>query len=303
MTSPPAVFDTQRLRLKRDRASALFDKFDFLKRAVSSALLERLDDVNRQFAQVLELGCHTGTLTRDLAARPGVARVVAVDPSAQMLRGLGNVDRVETLHSGLEHIDLPPQQFDLVVSAMALHWVNDLPGLLIQLRQLLKPDGLLIAGLIGGHSLIELRRSLLQAEAEVTGGAAARVAPFMDGLDGGGLLQRAGFAMPVADTDTLTVRYDGLFNLLQDLRGMGEASSLAGAVKPLRHDVLLRAAEIYAESFGLENGRVPARFDIVWLSGWSPAPHQPQPKRPGSATHSLAEAIGKTEIPAGDKAG
>ena len=201
-----------------------------------------------------------------------------------------------------EALPFGPARFDLVASVMALHWTNDLPGALIQARHILKPDGLFMAAMIGGESLAELRRCLIEAEAAITGGASPRVSPFVDGVDAGQLLQRAGFAMPVSDTDRLTVRYRSILDLMHDLRGMGEAAAFSSPSRPLRRDVLLRAGEIYAARHGDVDGRLPARFDIVWLSGWAPAPGQPVPKRPGSATASLAQAVGATERPAGDPA-
>jgi len=302
-TAPPRIFSPARLRAQRDRSAARFSEFDFLKRRVSSELVERLDDVAREFPNVMDIGAHDGSLSAFLAARPGVRKVLALEPSPAMAAIAGASEGVEARVSLLETLDVPPASFDLAVSALALHWVNDLPGLLVQVRQALKPDGLFLAALFGGETLKELRQSLMQAESELLGGAGARVSPFLDGIDGGRLLQRAGFALPVADSDRLTVTYETLFHLIAELRGMGEASKLAGRVHPLRRDVLMRAAEIHAERFSDPRGRITATFDIVWLAGWAPAPDQPRPKRPGSATHSLAEAVGAKEIPAGEKTG
>ena len=297
------IFSPARLRAQRDRASARFSEFDFLKRRMSSELVERLDDVAREFASVIDIGAHDGQLSGLIAARPGVREVLALEPSPEMVARAGTRQGVRARVSSLETLDLPEGPFDLAVSALALHWVNDLPGLLVQIRQALKPDGLFLAALFGGETLTELRQSLMQAESDILGGAGARVSPFLDGIDGGRLLQRAGFALPVADSDRLSVTYETMFHLIAELRGMGEASKLAGPVHPLRRDVLIRAAEIYAEQFSDARGRILATFDIVWLAGWAPSPDQPQPKRPGSATHSLAQAVGAKELPAGEKAG
>ena len=203
-----------------------------------------------------------------------------------------------------EALPFADASFDLVVSALSLHWVNDLPGALIQIRRALKPDGLFIGIALGGRTLNELRLSLLAAEAELRGGAANRISPFLDVIDGAGLLQRAGFAMPVSDGDALTVRYADPLRLLADLRGMGETAAFARrGAPPLTRSILLRTAEIYRQRFSDSDGRVRATFDLIAMSGWAPSPDQPQPKRPGSATMRLADALGVKEMPAGDKTG
>ena len=198
----------------------------------------------------------------------------------------------------------PKQSFDLVVSALSLHWVNDLPGALIQIRRVLKPDGLFIGTVLGGRTLTELRQSLLAAEEEIRGGAANRVSPMMDVIDAAGLLQRTQFAMPVADNDARTVRYAHPLKLLTDLRGMGETAAFANrSGPPLTRGILMRAMEIYAQRFSDPDGRVRATFEFVTLSGWSPAPDQPKAKRPGSASVRLADALGVKEQATGEKAG
>jgi len=192
---------------------------------------------------------------------------------------------------------------DLVVSALALQFVNDLPGVLVQIRRALKPDGLFLAALLGGETLTELRQSFAAAESDVEGGASPRVAPFADLRELGALLQRAGFALPVTDVDRLTVRYDSAFTLMQDLRRMGATNALfARRHAPLRRVTLLRMAELYAQRFADADGRVRATFEIVWLSGWAPDPSQQQPLKPGSAKARLADALGVREISTGDKA-
>ena len=193
---------------------------------------------------------------------------------------------------------------DLVVSALALQFVNDLPGTLVQIRRALKPDGLFLAALVGGETLTELRQAFAAAESEVEGGVSPRVAPFADVRDLGALLQRAGFALPVTDIDRLTVRYDSPFALMHDLRRMGATNALIERRRtPLRRATLLRMAEIYAERFADPDGRVRATFEIVWLSGWAPHPSQQQPLKPGSAQARLADALGTREISTGEKAG
>jgi SAM-dependent methyltransferase len=193
---------------------------------------------------------------------------------------------------------------DLVVSALALQFVNDLPGALLQIRRALKPDGLFLAALLGGGTLTELRQAFAAAESDVEGGVSPRVAPFADLRDLGALLQRAGFALPVTDTDHLIVRYNTVFGLTHDLRRMGATNALLDRRRaPLKRATLMRMAEIYAQRFADADGRVRATFEIVWLSGWAPHPRQQQPLKPGSASTRLADALGTPEISAGEKAG
>jgi SAM-dependent methyltransferase len=191
---------------------------------------------------------------------------------------------------------------DLVVSALALQFVNDLPGTLVQIRRALKPDGLFLAALIGGETLTELRQSFAAAESEIEGGASPHVAPFADLRELGALLQRTGFALPVTDVDRLTVRYESVFGLMRDLRRMGATNALRARRRtPLRRATLMRMAEIYAQRFSDSDGRVRATFEIIWLSGWAPHPSQQQPLKPGTAQTRLADALGTREIPAGEK--
>ncbi len=179
-----------------------------------------------------------------------------------------------------------------MTSALSLHWVNDLPGTLIQIRRVLKPDGLFLAGLFAAGTLAELRESLIMAETEICGGAALRIAPLPGLRDLAGLLQRAGFVLPVADRETVTVRYDDMRSLLADLKGMGERAAFArGLTRPMRRSVLERAGEIYAQRFSDADGRIRASFEIAYLSGWAPGPDQPTPLKPGSAKVSLADAL------------
>jgi NADH dehydrogenase [ubiquinone] 1 alpha subcomplex assembly factor 5 len=192
-----------------------------------------------------------------------------------------------------EALPFGPGRLDLVLSCFSLHWVNDLPGALAQIRYALKPDGLLLAAMPGGTTLAELRESLMRAELEMGGGAAPRVSPFVDVRDAGMLLQRAGFALPVVDVDTITVTYDHPLRLMQELRAMGEANALAQRDRvPLKRATLLRACEIYRELFGDREERIPATFQILTLSGWGPDPGQPQAIRRGSGKLNLAEAFG-----------
>ena len=193
-----------------------------------------------------------------------------------------------------EPLPIEPASLELVVSALALQFVNDLPGLLAQIRHALKPDGLFLAAIIGGDTLTELRQSFAAAEAEIEGGVSPRVIPFVDVRDAGSLLQRAGFALPVTDVDRITVRYDNAFALMQDLRRMGATNILVErSKKPTRRATMLRMVEIYSERFADPDGRIRATFDIVWMSGWTPHESQQKPLKPGSAKMSLADAVTK----------
>ena len=246
----------------------------------------------RSFPLAVDLGARDGAFARALAASPAAARIgtlIEADLSHAMLAGRSGL-RVQLDE---EALPFAPESLDLVVSVLSLHWVNDLPGALIQIRRALKPDGLFVASILGGQTLTELRQALLTAEVELTGGAGPRIAPFADALDAAGLLQRAGFALPVADIDHVTVRYAHPIKLMADLRAMGETNALAErARRPLSRAVLARACEIYAERFADPDGRVRATFDIITLTGWAPHPDQQQPLKPGSAKMRLADAAG-----------
>jgi SAM-dependent methyltransferase len=292
------VFDRALVARHRERAAATFAEHSFLKARAAEDIAERLSAVNRHFPRVLDLGAQDGTLGRALKAHAGSADRVGEIVGAD-LASFGGANRIVDE----ELLPFEPQSFDLVVSALSMHWVNDLPGALIQIRNVLSPDGLFIGSVLGGRTLFELRQSLLAAEEEIRGGAAQRVSPFLDVVDGAGLMQRAGFAMPVADGDSVTVRYREPMRLLADLKGMGETAAFAEKGRPpLSRRMLARAMEIYRERFSDPDGKCRATFEIVTLSGWAPAPDQPKPKRPGSATVRLADALGVKEHGAGEKA-
>lgn len=300
MPADHIVFDRDLVRRRRDRLAGGAGTHDFLLRQVAEDLAWRLSLVRREFAVAIDLGAHHGPVSRAIGRLPGVGLVIAVDHSSRLLAGADGPRVV----ADEELLPFRPRSLDLVVSGLALQLVNDLPGTLAQIERALKPDGLFLAALLGGATLSELRQALVAAEIETTGGASPRVAPFADVRDMGGLLQRAGFALPVADSDTVEVGYADALALMRDLRGMGAANALVErSRKPLRRDTLMRAAEIYAERFGRPDGRIVATFEIVTLTGWSPAASQPRPLRPGSATARLADALGATEAPAGEPAG
>ena len=263
---PVALFDRRAWRLHRDRA-ARNGCVDFLHNEVADRILDRLDDSGRHFRKALDLGTHNGALARGLERRPEIEVVVAADPSFVFLRRGAGIRVV----ADPELVPFAEGSFDLVVSALALHWVGDLPGTLVQLRRVLKPDGLLLAAMLGGASLVELRTALFEAELAEEGGVSPRVSPAADLRDIAALLLRTGYAMPVADTETLTVTYPDAVAIMHDLRGMGETNALSARRRtPLRRSTLARAAALYAERFGLPEGRIPATFEILFLTGRAP---------------------------------
>ncbi len=286
MSDAPVIFDRALLRRRQKRALAQ-GPADFLLAAAVDELVARLSAVQRTFSRALDVGGPLPMLAQALGQPGREVLRVSDDPA---FAGPGAF-----LLAGHETLPVEPASFDLVVSALALQWVNDLPGLLAQIRRALKPDGLLLACLIGNASLSELRASFIAAETELEGGVSPRVAPFGDVRELGRLLQRAGFALPVVDYETLTVRYDSMFGLMADLRAMGATNPLvARSRKPLRRATLMRAAEIYAERYSDPDGRVRASFDIVWLSGWAPHESQQKPAARGSGQVSLADALKAT---------
>jgi SAM-dependent methyltransferase len=303
MSDPPRLFDRALHRRRLDRAARGFASANFLKRRAAEDIVLRLEAVRRNFPVAVDLGARDGVLAAALAASEARAKVgllVETDLSQAMQRARGGVRVV----ADEERLPFAPASIDLVVSSLVLHWTNDLVGALIQIRRALKPDGLFLGAILGGATLTELRQALTAAELDVAGGAGPRVSPFADAYDGGGLLQRAGFAMPVADVDRVRVRYRDALALMRDLRAMGETNVLAANQdRPLTRDLIARAGQIYAERFGEADGRVVATFEVVTLTGWAPHPDQPQPLRPGSARTRLADALGAEERSAGEKAG
>lgn len=287
MAQPPPIFDRalQRHRLARALAAGAED---FLLAWTIEELCERLTTVKRRFHKIVDIGTPLPRLAHALAAGDQQALVFRL---AALPATLGAAP-VLALVGDEEVLPFKPESFDLAVSALALHHVNDLPGALVQIRRMLRPDGLFLAAMLGGRSLEELRQALAMAETEITGGVSPRVAPFADVRDMGGLLQRAGFALPVADSEPLTVRYANLFALAADLRAMGATNALAlRSQRPAKRRIFLRAAEIYAERFGDPDGRVRATFEIIFLSGWAPHESQQKPLAPGSAQMRLADAL------------
>jgi SAM-dependent methyltransferase len=271
--SPPVLFDRALLRVRQRRAARM-GAVPFLLDRVAEDMAERLQAVLRVFQHAADVGTPGDQVRNALAAH---------------VAGLSPID---LLVDESEALGLSPESLDLAVSGLAFQFVNDLPGLLAQVRRALKPDGFLLAATIGGETLTELRQAFAAAESELEGGISPRVAPFADLRDAGVLLQRAGFALPVTDVDRVVVRYGDAFALMHDLRRMGAANILAERRRtPLRRATLLRMAQIYHERFADPDGRVRATFDIVWLSGWAPHESQQKPLQPGSAKASLEDAV------------
>jgi SAM-dependent methyltransferase len=288
----PRLFDDHRLRLHLSRAIRR-GYAGFLVEALAGELADRLATLTRRFPLALDAGAPIAAVSAALAAGGRVDRVVRAallpEPDTAVFDGVA--------------LPFAPTSFDLIVSIFALHAVNDLPGALVQIRAALKPDGLFIGCLMAGESLIELRQSFLSAESDTAGGAAARVAPMADLRDLGALLQRAGFALPVADMERTVVRHADPLGLIADLRGMGLTNPLAGRVPLLSRTALALALDNYRRRFTDADGRSRATFDIAWLSGWAPHASQQQPLAPGSAKTRLAEALGTIEHKAGEVAG
>jgi SAM-dependent methyltransferase len=296
MSQSPILFDRHVLRARQRRAQRQGDA-DFLIERVADDMADRLSTVLRRFDLAVDLGTPSDHVRRALAASGKVGAVVAASPIAPAPEGPLTVIADE------EALPFRDQSLDLVVSALSLQFVNDLPGALVQIRRALRPDGLLLAALLGGDTLTELRQALAEAEAEVENGMSPRVIPFADVRELGGLLQRAGFALPVTDVDRISVRYDSPLALMYDLRRMGATNVLTERRrKPTRRATLMRMIEIYGDRFADADGRIRATFEIVWLSGWTPHESQQQPLPPGSAQRRLADALGTTERPAGEKA-
>jgi SAM-dependent methyltransferase len=296
MSSGPQIFDRSLLRARQTRARAL-GPATFLLDRVAGELGERLSAVLRRFDIGVDLGTPTDVVRRALAASGKVGTIIAAEFGATTL------DR-SFLRAAADEELLPfaDGSLDLVTSALALQFVNDLPGTLIQIRRALKPDGLLLAALVGGDSLAELREAIAAAESEIEEGVSPHIAPFADVRELGALLQRAGFALPVIDNERLIVRYDSVLALMHDLRRMGATNVLhERRRKPLKRTTLERMADIYSRRFSDADGRLRASFEIIWLSAWAPHESQQKPLKPGSAAQRLADALGTREISSGEK--
>ncbi|MGV9008378.1 methyltransferase domain-containing protein [Brevundimonas sp.] len=283
---PPAIFDARRRASHLARSEHRFAAADFLHDRAAENAAHSLEVILRDFPDAVDLSAHPGPFAGRLADSDAAVRVGTVRPIA---------DPDTRAAPGAQPLPLTDQSQDLIVSLMSLHWANDLPGALTQIRRALRPNGLFMGTLLGAGTLKELRDVLTQAELEVRGGAQARVSPFADGFDGAALLQRAGFALPVSDVDRVVVRYPDLLALVRDLRAMGETNALTGRTRPLTRKIVARAAELYAERHAEADGRIPATFEIIHLAGWAPHESQQKPLPRGSAKMRLADALGVRE--------
>jgi NADH dehydrogenase [ubiquinone] 1 alpha subcomplex assembly factor 5 len=295
--NPLLVFDRALVRRRRERAVLTGDKSDFLFAEIAARLADRLSDVKRSFDVGADLGSRGGHMARATLATGRVGRLYAMDPSPTLSARLP----VPSVAGDEEALPFADASLDLAVSSLALHWVNDLPGALVQIRRALRPDGLFLAAMFGGETLWELRQVLTEAELAVSGGVSARVSPMADLRDAAGLLQRAGFALPVADRDPLTVSYTDAWALMRELGGMGESNAVRlRANGPLRRAILAEAVQIYQKRHAIGSGRVRASFEVLYISGWAPSATQQQPLRPGQAKTRLADALGVAERSADD---
>ena len=294
----PNLFDTSLLAQRRDRADrcGFIGRGDFLHREVSALVSDRLAEVTRAFSDALIIGSGGGVHAQAIAGSIPDIRQVEWSPARARHAGIEATRFSDTL-------PVDPEAHDLIVSALELHWANDPVGQLIQMRRALRPDGLLVAAMFGGMTLFELRDALSRAEVEIAGGLSPRIAPMAEIRDLGGLLQRAGFAMPVADSERLTVTYPDALALMRDLRTMGETNILADRRRVgLTRPILERTCEIYARDYPADEGRISETFEIIFLTGWAPAPDQPVALRPGSAKMRLADALDVPERKLGEKA-
>ncbi len=292
-----APFDRHLVGRRRGRTAFRFAEHDFLFREVATRLVDRLAPVRRRFETVAVLGDRGGHVGRRLTASTGVAPTVVCDLSpASLARAVGRPVVADD-----EALPFAAHSLDLVISNLTLHWVNDLPGCLVQIRRSLKPDGLFLAALFGGDTLTELRTCLMDAELAITDGISPRVSPFASLQDAAHLLQRAGFTLPVADTDVLSVAYGDPWRLLQDLRGMGETNACRERLRhPTRRQVFLETCRLYVERYQHLDGCLPATFQVLYLTGWAPHEDQQKPAQPGSAQQSLATRLGTRERGTGD---
>ena len=291
MPGPAQIFDNKLLRTRKARAASAMISHAFLLDHVAADLADRVTLMQRRFALGLDLGAHGEGLSAALLATGKVGRMLRAAPVAE----LGGAADGASIVCDQEALPFAPQSLDLVVSGLTLQFANDLPGALLQIRRALKPDGLFLAALLGGRTLEELRAAFAAAEIETTGGLSPRVAPFADVRDLGQLLQRAGFALPVADAEALQVTYPSPLALMQELRAMGASNPLSQRRKmPLQRKTLVAATTYYEKAFGAL-GRIPATFEIVTLTGWAPHASQQQPLRPGSARASLAKTLGQSD--------
>lgn len=284
----PNIFDRDRLRKHRDRAASNFAEHDFLFKEMAQRLCDRLEYIKRKFPVALDLGAHNGVLAEILQGSGGVETLIQTEFSESLLHKAQNIRVV----ADEELLPFAENSFDLVMSVGSLHWVNDLAGTLIQIQRSLKPDGLFLSIFFGGQTLKELRTSFEKAEMQIRGGLSPRISPFIDVQTGGSLLQRAGFALPVVDSEMLTVEYNHPLKLMKELRGMGEANSLYECEKSFTPcSLIMSAVDNYFQDFTNEEGRVTASFELITLTGWKPHASQQKPSGRGSGKVPLSQVI------------
>jgi NADH dehydrogenase [ubiquinone] 1 alpha subcomplex assembly factor 5 len=289
MSNPSQIFDRKRVAAHRARAAAAENPVDFLLHAMAGRLSDRLLDMTHRFPLMLDLGAHHGLLGEYVKGMAGIEQVVQADLSPAMMHKTQGIRLV----ADEEYLPFAENSFDLVMSLGSLHWVNDLPGALVQVQRILKPDGLFLAMMPGGQTLKELRQSFEQTEMQHKGGISPRISPFVDVRDAGGLLQRAGFALPVVDSEMLTVSYTHPLKLMHDLRAMGESNALLQASKHFTPcSLMMQAVDYYLQTCSDEDGRIPATFELVTLTAWKPHPSQQQPAKRGSGQVSLKDVLG-----------
>ncbi len=289
------LFQMARLKNNRNRAAMEYDSFAFLKERVCNELVERVCDVSRQFRLALDWGAHDGRSASKLLDSKKAENAICLELSP-LFACKARAHNLLSVSAPFESVPFRPNTFDLVVSALSLHWVNDLPNFLSEINLSMAEDGFFVAAFFGLGTLKELRDSMIEAEIECSGGATTRLPPMPSLQDMATLLQISGFALPVADIQPITVRYSNIFKLLDDIRGMGEQ---APTVQRHEHFVsrtlLERTDKIYRENYAESDDKIPATFQIIWISGWSPSPNQPKALKPGSAKHSLAAAVRRSE--------
>jgi NADH dehydrogenase [ubiquinone] 1 alpha subcomplex assembly factor 5 len=285
------LFDRHMVRLHRDRAAHIdWSRHGFLVNEVASRLMDRLLDISEDFEMALDLGSRGGEFGRHLVESNRISRLVSADLSEEMLAAQSGL----RVMADEEFLPFAPASFNLVGSVLGLHWTNDLPGALVQIVKILKPNGLFLGALFGTGTLSELRWCLNEAESEIMGGVSPRVSPFTEVRDAGSLLQRAGFSLPVTDVDLITLKYQDPFALMRELRGLGETNALMSRLKSFTgRRVIMRAAELYIDRFADPDGRVPASFQVIYLAGWSPHESQQKPVVRGSGKVSLKDILEK----------
>ena len=295
------VFCRDAVRTNRIRCLDSFSEYDFLFEWARKDLTRRLSEVNRRFESCLHIGGRSPVLKSESDGKITHLSVMDIDEAVISASNKQDYDSFVVGHE--EFFPFGVETFDLCLSNLCLHSVNDLPGALLQIRKALKPDGLFLSAMLGGETLHELRACLTDAEIEIKGGLSPRVFPFADKQQAGALLQRAGFALPVVDSEIITVTYPHIFKLMNDLRGMGEGNAIKARSSCFTERALfMRAGELYHERYSEPDGRLAASFEIIFMIGWSPHDSQQKPLRPGSAENRLADALGSDEIKTGEKA-